>query len=415
MVFNRVVSSYNKIKRRNKKNEQKNSYFSLGVLTIIVLVIISLTAPLLKSVYDFNPHSNFEIKRTEKWDYRTKFKILMIGLDRKDSDHIFVDALALLVVDPNREQVGIININPDILVTDPDGSPVSLRRGLIESEDKDIYYLKDLSESLLATKVDRYVAVDKKFFDQTSRYTKSIPISLLKEVNDTDVTRQNKDAHWSKNSDGLDNCCTYEFIQSDNEGRDDQLLRQLQVYRNYTQSIDKLKLLLGIRDFIEIVEKTVDTDLSRNEIIYLSNFLRTIPPATYKTVYTGSGILSEIGKSGVYNVYRVDDSQLDQANENILEEGNVVLEQAVVEVLNASGEAGLARAWSRWISNIGAELIHVANAPYTEDGLTVYIDGVENYPNTIEHFRKILGEDIKIIDREYEYRHIGKIVIVVGK
>lgn len=415
MLGRKIISIKNSFKRSHKKKERsttkKRDFVVTGVLVVITIAFLSFSIPVSLLLYNFELSSNYGVEKGEAWDYRSKFKILLVGVDQKDGSNSFVDGLALLTVSPSSGEVSIVNINPDILVYDSkENKPITLRRALLVSDNIDI--LIGLSEELLATKIDRYFLIKEDFFRKTSEYTNNIAVTLPKRVDDTDVNIKKK---WGEGTVKLDSVDFFEFIQSDNNGRDDQLYRQVELYRNYTKSVSIYKILFSMDDFLEIVNTTVDTNLSKMEIIALFRYLKSVPPDTYHTAYTKEIYLSNLGKAGVYNVFSVNYSLLDQDMGTILRDKNVQLEQAIVEVQNASNVGGLASKKSRWISNMGAEVAHIANAPYTEEKTKVYIKDPSRYPNTIKQLKKIFSENTEFIESEYKYRHIGEIVIVIGK
>ena len=100
---------------------------------------------------------------------------------------------------------------------------------------------------------------------------------------------------------------------------------------------------------------------------------------------------------------------------NIFFDLKVFKEQARIEVLNASGVRGLANNRARWIKNIGARVIQVGNAFESEEFNVIYCDDPEKYEVTIKELRRFLGKDVKIINEKYHNRHIGDIVLVLGK
>ena len=419
MLRRKLRNTINDIKRKKQKGkvEHKSSnHIILGVAFLVLVVILSLVVPVLLSLYKFELSYISSPQVDSKWDQSEKFKVLLVGIDRKGEQHIFVDALVLLVLDPSNSEVGLINLNPDIIAYNPDSkNQVTLRRALIDSQDGDFEEISILTEGVLATDIDRVVVLDAGFVKDMKSYTNSIPTSLSQDVSDSDVASANNSSTWSSGNVKVSAGVVYDYLRSDSNGRDDQLARQLEIYKNYIQHIDKLKLLLGFSNFLDKIEKNILTNMSKTEIIRAYLFLRAIPPGSYKTVYTRSDILTHAGKEGVYDTYRVDEEQLDNDNEVILESRQVLLEQPVVEVLNASGEPGVAREKARWLDNVGAQLVHIANAPFIEDKTVVYIENKAKYGNTIKEFKKILGEETLFLDMAYQYRHIGNIVVVVGK
>lgn len=419
MLGRKFKNKLNVIRRKKKKDKvehRSSNFIILGIAFLTLIAILSLILPLLLNLYRFEPTYISTTEGALKWDQSEKLKVLIVGIDKKSEQHIFVDSLVLLVLDATNNEVGLINVNPDILSYNVDlNKQITLRRALIDSSDNSYDDISMMTEAALATKIDRIVVIEEKFVKGMARYTNNIPITLSKDVVDGDVVEDNNSSSWSRGKVKVSSGALYDYIRSDSNGRDDQLARQLEVYRSYVQSIDRLKLLLGFSDFLQLVEKNLLTNMSKFELIRTYLFIRSIPPGSYKTVYTRSDILTHVGKEGVYETYRIDEEQMDNNNEVILENRQVLLEQPVVEVLNASGEPGVAREKARWLDNMGAELVHIANAPFIENKTVVYIENKSKYENTIKEFKKVLGEEAEFLDMAYQYRHIGSIVVVIGK
>lgn len=416
-MFGRKISSLrNRVKRNKTKKSVKNisaGYVVSGILFVTLMVIIALVSPVVKAMVGFETSTKFDNSEVKKWDYSEKFKVLLVGIDKKTEEYIFVDAIALLVVDPKHDQVGMINIHPDVSVTDSsDASQVTLRRGLIDNDKGDIVYL---AEELLATKIDRYVIVDKVYLDKMAKFTKTIHIENMQDVEDPDVFSKDNTSRWVKGTHSVRSDDINDYVRSDKNGKDEQLQRQLELYKRYVQNIDLVKLILGTEEVLEILEDTVSTNLSRNEIYYLYYYLRSVPPTSYSYAITKSDILSQVGRAGVYDIYKVNEAQLDYNTNAILEDKDSVLEQTTVEILNASGQSGKARRFSRWVGNVGLEVIHVGNAPFSSDNTEIYAPYMNEYPSSMDHLKVIFGDNAKVIDNEYEYRHIGKVVVVIGE
>ncbi len=249
-MFNRKLrNTLNEIKRRRKKGKVEHTssnYIILGVTFLILVAILSLTVPNLLTLYRFEPSYISGPKVVSKWDQSEKFKVLLVGIDRKSEKHIFVDALVLLVLDPSNSEAGLINLNPDIITYNPDSNKqVTLRRALIDSDNAGFDEISSLTERVLATDIDRVVVMEAGFLENMERYTNSIPATLLRDVSDSDVAGANSDSTWTSGNVEVSTEVLYDYLRSDSNGRDDQLARQLEVYKNYIQNIDKLKLLLG--------------------------------------------------------------------------------------------------------------------------------------------------------------------------
>ena len=101
---------------------------------------------------------------------------------------------------------------------------------------------------------------------------------------------KNNSSRWAKGTHSVQGGEIDDYVRSDNNGEDEQLQRQLEIYKRYVQNIDVVKLILGTEELLEILEDTLSTNLSRNEIYYLYYYLRSVPPASYSYAITKSDI-----------------------------------------------------------------------------------------------------------------------------
>ena len=382
----------------------------IGIVIVVILAILGLVMPLIVEFSRFNTNSYSEAEQHFKWGLGEKINILFLGVDKKQNNNIFVDAAMVMIVTEESE-IRIINVSPDILITDNKGNRATLRRSLIESGGE-LSYTINLAEEFIASPIDKYVMLEKDFFEEMGKYSRNIPVTIPKEVNDNDVVGLYK---WDKGNNKLSHQELYGYMSADSNGLDDKLERQLEIYKRYTKSIDYIKVILGIKEFNENIQENLTTNFSKSEIFRLFTIMRRQNVSSMRSTYTSQNVLNELGRAGVYNVYAPNYLLIDREITPLLAETSVRLEQSVVEIQNASGQAGLAGRKSRWLTNAGAEVAHISNAPYVEEISKLYTKDLAKYPNTINEIKNIFRDRIEIVEEEYPYRHIGNIVIVVGK
>lgn len=413
-MLRRINNLKNKFSRKSRNNASSNNAqsYRLGVKVIIILfslgIIFGFLLPFGKIFSDFDTTTQYKELDYPEVVNSEKFSVLLVGLDKKDT-HTFVDALSVLIVDKNSNNISLININPDIVIGEE-----SLRRALIAEQDN-LQPLVDGVSEILASDVTNYIVLDRVYFEDTDNYTKDILVENIESISDEDVLKENSKSEWSEGSQKVMNCCVYDYLRSDSNGNDEKLLRQLNFYPDYIKSIVPWKLILGIADFAEIFNKNVSTDLDKYEILEIAYALSRTPAKDIDKVYTAEDFLINIGKIGVYNQYYLNFERFDKVLESVLGSPEIALEQPVVEMLNASNQPGLATSKARWMQNSSMNIIHIANSPVKQKTTTVYIQDVENYPATLSRLRSVLGKDLQIVESEYPYRHIGEIVVVLGE
>lgn len=405
-MLSRQISSFrNKLKRKKIEPSEKSFKKFKVFLSLLIIIIFLATLPLGIEFYKFSTTTSYTTSKLSK--INETYNTLLLGVDEEEGV-VFIDAITVLVVDKDQSHVGIVNLSPDIIIQGE-----TLRRGLV-SDKKNLDKIISSVEEVLTIKLNSYIVFDEVSFKEVSRYTKGVSLQLDSEIKDPDVYLEGKSLGWPKGSAGVGSCCYYEFLKSDSEGISDKLDRQLKLYKDYTNSIPVSKIFLGYADIAKVI-KTVNTSLNKYELVDLFYFVYSFTPTNIKTAYTKEDYLTFQKKLGIYDSFTLNKDRFDQDLKPLIISNEIVLEQSVVEVLNASGQGGLANEKSRWMKSSGMNVIHIANAPIYDDRSKLYVPNKEKYKNTIDKLISILGNNVEVIESEYPYRHIGEIVVLLGK
>lgn len=439
---NKLFRASNKIKIKSKTrrfvsfNEEKTSFGSkiinffkdksrMGIALIFILIAIFCLYQIIidvKAFADFKPKSFPGSSKTVKneWNGSEKLTILFIGGDETSKEHLFVDHLSLYSYDPRENNLSVFILNPDIKVSQSTiGYSLNYRTILNNrkiDEDNLAILIKSV-ENLLALKIDRYVLVKKADFPNISQYFNSLQINVPKNINDPDTIEFNgkQSIGWSAGSQVVLPINYLDFVASDSNGRDDQFNRQQILLESLTMNLLGFRSVLNFSNILKEFENNAYTDMGKYEILNLGIKLLNLKPDDIKKGYLREYAYSPIIDVGFYEQVSPDISQIDKDLSNIFFDLKVFKEQARIEVLNASGVRGLANNRARWIKNIGARVIQVGNAFESEEFNVIYCDDPEKYEVTIKELRRFLGKDVKIINEKYHNRHIGDIVLVLGK
>lgn len=354
-----------------------------------------------------------------EWQGNTKLNIVVVGTDKIDPDHIFIDALGIYNWDPIENKMTVFMINPDLKVYVASlGMDVNFRTLFTDSKLKgdrtDI--LKRAVAAVLALRIDRYIIVDKADFAKFTVLLGPVNLNLNKAVADPDTVNlpAKKYISWPKGTTSISGDSFLEFIASDSNGRDDQLERQQNFFAALPFAEFNLSMFFKIPDLVTSFGKYFYTDLSKSEIILLTEKFTNVKEDTVKKGYTRSDSYIKTASASFYPVFNVDVAQIDQDINNIFFDLKIFKEHARIEMLNTSNIKGLANSRARWLTNLGARIIKVGNGIGNKDQTTIYCAHPELFPNTLSEMERIFNFKSKLVKEEYPNRHIGDIIVELG-
>jgi hypothetical protein len=90
-------------------------------------------------------------------------------------------------------------------------------------------------------------------------------------------------------------------------------------------------------------------------------------------------------------------------------------ERVNVEVYNASDISGLASTYARKIRHTGCRILRFDNAPVSYDKTLIYIPEPEEYSQSLNLIRDVLGKGIEVVYGRPTFITTGDIVVVLGK
>lgn len=444
--MNPLTNLINIIKRKTQRSKykHKNSYVyekegsfisklkvfflnrsRLGLLFFVFLVLFlfaSLVFINIKAFIEFEsrayPDSQMEVKN--EWAGNTKYTILLIGTDKIDSDHVFIDHVSVLSLDPQGRKVSILVLNPDLKVTQNTIGYTLHYRTILNnrelSEDKLAVLIKSV-ENLLAFKIDRYLIADKNTFPDLSQYMNPIQVLVPSDIRDEDTLSfpSEQVADWGAGPQVVLPIDYLAFAASDDNGRDDQLTRQQNLIESMILNLIGFRSVFNFANILGQFENSCSTNMGKWELFHLSLNLINIKQGDIKKGYLRESTYQKVIDIGFYEAISPDIGRIDKDLSNIFFDLEVFKEQARIEVLNGSGIKGLATNRSRWVVNIGARVIHYGNSYEMSDKTTIYCSDVSKYPVTIFELKRFLGSSVEIIEEEYPNRHVGDIVIVLGR
>lgn len=411
--------NYNEVIPSSKKIGYKKILIVIASLLLVTFIIVIVHISISLIQFNFKPFPNSAVSEGENKDSKIQ-TILLTILDRTDESHAFVDALAVLSYDMDTKKVSIFSINPDLKVYSTRlGKDLNIRTAFndINNNEKKIQYFMEGIESLLAIKIDNYVISDIKTFNNLSKFLAPININIEKPIKDQDTKNlpDKQFKEWGTGNAIVRGGDILEFLASNNNGRDDQLNRSANVLKKYLLNLSNIQNILNIPDILNIIrEEYFYTDIKKEQLIGLIIDIFDIKESEINTSYTKSISYYSIYAVSYYPIFSVNYNILDKEVSDVFSNLNIFKEQARVEILNGSSVKGLASNKARWVSNTGARVIKVGNSFESEKTTKIYCALPQKYPITLEAINRVFNNKAEIINKDYDQRHVGDIIIVIG-
>jgi len=411
--------NYGEVIPSSKKVDYKKSLIVVLVLIVIALIIVTVHISISVIQFNFKTFPGSINKETEVNNQQIR-TVLLTVLDRPDDTHSFVDAVSILSYNIDTKKVSIFSINPDLKVYSTRlGKDLNIRTAFNEIsniENKTQYFLEGI-ESLLAIKIDNYVITDIRTYNNFSKLIAPINISIDKEIKDQDTKNlpDKQYREWGSGNTVLKGSDTLEFLASNSNGRDDQLNRQSNVMKKYLLNIFNIQNILNIPDVLKIMkDEYFYTDFKKDEIIELAMDFIDLKEGEINTSFTKAMSYYSVYAVSYYPIFTVNYNILDKEVADVFSNINIFKEQARIEILNGSSIKGLASNRARWISNTGARVIKVGNSFENEEKTKVYCENFQKYKITLNAIQRIFNNKVEIINKDYDQRHVGDIIVVIG-
>lgn len=439
-----LTSFKNKIRRNNSGSRRRKKTYSQArssklngltdfingrsrVLLIIFLILfvilfgVNFLIPLVDAVANFQPRraAGDEATVKEGWNGTNRLITLFIGLDNYGGEQYqFVDAITLFVLEPETNKVGMFAINPDIIITSSLVKDRTSLRTIFNNKNtrgREIAIIKDAVENLLAVKIDRYMIIQTEAFALLAETLDDAVVRNDNFLEDEDVRRFSQKTVWNVGDQYLRNEEFLGFLASDDNGRNDQFSRQMRLFTEIIKNLDNPGQILRLPYLLKVFSAYVQTDLSLQELVTMGINLYNIRSDQIRFGYTRASSLIKMEHVGVYDRYQPIIEAIDKDLESILFDFNIAKEQAQIEVLNGSEEKGLAANRSRWVTNAGGRIVHFGNSIETVENTQIFVAHPEKYPYTLRELERIFNDKVEYPGYEYIHKHVGDIIVVIGK
>ncbi len=392
---------------KNNINNDSKANFWQRLLILILLILFVLTIYFVaKSVYIFTNLDNLKNNQTT-WEGKSKINILLVGFDDKENGYRFADSIVVVSVDPQKYDIVIFAVDPDINVLTQDGSYIELRKlyNFSINGQKGMENISTEVEDLLALKIDKFIALNETNFLNVQPLIGSFHIFIPEDIFDDQIP----DFYLKSGNRKLSGELALNLLRSNDQGKNMQLEIQSRAVSNYIQS--SLSILRILRNINAL--RYFETNLSKAEIINLAKVIYKVTPDNIRVAYTKEDSLYIDSKGKKH-------SKIDRIDKNISDvffDVDLIKEQARLEVLNGTTSSNLAGKYSRYFSNVGVRVVRTGNSLQPSEKTILFVgEGkMDSYINTINYISLIFDDNIEIVEQEYKYKHIGDLVLVLGE
>jgi len=390
----------------------------LAISLVVIVPLVLVIYPNLRGFYSikFEKEAGDNSEITKEWKGEKRLNLLLIGLDRNSEEYAFVDALAVLSINPEKKELGVFTINPNIEVYLPDDRKTySFKKiynaGKLREKPESLDILVDSVEELISVRIDRYMSVDAEDLESIINVYGDITTEVGFSIKDEDIKSGKDEFSIAAGKNRLDGFELLALASADALGSDNKLTNQQEIIKGLVLSLDEIDKLYEIKNVSEELSAKVRSNLTGSEFRRLIWLLKQIPFDGIKLGETKeSSVVAGTDGSLIPIMERID-NDVSEVFFNV----DVQREQARVEVLNGTSKGGLGSRKARWVSNAGAKVINVGNSrdPYLLT--TVYTTEPAKYVNTLKEIEDIFGVKIVLVEGDFPYRHTGDIVVVIGE
>ncbi|MBP9758082.1 LCP family protein [Candidatus Dojkabacteria bacterium] len=342
--------------------------------------------------------------------------LVILGIDEdRNINTEFVDFLSLITIDDRTKEIKILNINTKYTWYIQKSNQYIPFKSLLVFY-KTFYPQENYIESFISAveklssiRVDGYVVVTKNGLEELSPVISPVKVTAPSNLEDMDIPGYT----IKKGENNLKETDILKFVSADDNGDNDKLQRQLSTIQSLITNFEIHKLFINQQSIIEIVEKEMKTNLTGEDLLNLFIKLK-LGQYKFKVGYTDSTTAIQIENEldeRWYTVYNT----LDKDIQKVYINEDVKMEQAKIDIFNATNLPGLARSRARGLSNKGLRVVLVGNTDKKFEKTTIYLNTEKDYSNTLNEIYNTLDSNaIEIKHEKYDGRSVGDIVVVLG-
>ncbi|MDD3647825.1 MAG: LCP family protein [Candidatus Dojkabacteria bacterium] len=400
---------------RSVRNKNLSNLVLTFIVIIVLLGIVGWTVFSAYKLFSFNLKRAYRDERVidRQWKGDSRLTILFVGLDGREGEYAYADAILLLMIDPDAKTLGVFDINPDAVVYVPEyDTEEKLRnvynRGVIGKESIPVLLLKKRIERLFSIQIDRYVVVKEEGLVEIVDSLGGVYVNNENDLVDSDAGE--KGINLSVGSFRLNGEDYLGYVSADILGTEAKLMRQNEGIINLLQRTVNYAAFLKIPQIIDTISDNVKTDLSRAEILRLG--IAISRSNDVKSGYTKNNAFDvEENNSKLIPVWE----EIDRELQEIFIDPQIGKEQARVEVFNSTGTIGLGSLHARWLRNMGVDVIRVGDTSEIFERTTIYAKDPGEFIHTIKGIKKSFDEEPEVIEGEPDdVVTTGDVILIIG-
>ncbi|MDF2379698.1 MAG: LCP family protein [Candidatus Gracilibacteria bacterium] len=442
-LFRRIVRTIPTSKAEYK--EKKVPFFFLAITTIITALFIGwVTFTAYQYLTNFAITDLVQIFSAElSQDEKKRTNILLLGKGGGDHDGAdLTDTIIIASLNHTKNSVSMFSLPRDLWVNIP-GYGSSRINKIYENlkpkfgSDQALEILKEGVETISNTEIPYVIKINFQAFEDVVDTLGGIEVEVTKSIFDTEYPNQQETGYETFSIEAgtqvLDGMTALKYARSRHSTSDfDRASRQHQIIKAMKQKVSDLDLLsspLTLKKLYEKFSEHVETNLTTTELITLARFGKNLQQ---DHIYSAVLKDQDIVQQGSF-LYTPERSQyggafvlrpMGESFENIQKYISFVFdfpeylkEKAGLQILNGTGEPGLAFKLGQNLLIYGFTLENYANADSKNYAKTsYYVHRPENTMMTEIVLKKMLPEAIKLkgdppegIDTNYD------ITIIAGK
>ena len=342
---------------------------------------------------------------------------MLIGLDKRDGEYGFVDAVLLVMLDPVEDSIGIFNVNTDTTIyISKYNRSVKIKNlynyGILEADEVPVQLFVDTVENLVSIKINKYVVVDEEGLVSISEALGGVYIHNSSDLEDNDIKTSSGSYKLSSGSYRLKGGDFLHFIQADDDGLDHRFLRQNESTEGLLKRLSGYMIVIKGPVLLDAITRNIKTNLTKNEMIRI--IYEISKSKEVRTAYMSESVMETVKTENDISYYPIYD-YLDQEIQKVFVDSLVGKEQARVEIFNSTSIKGLAAFRARWLRNIGIDVIRVGDCSDKFEKTTIFTREEKKYNNTIEAVKKSFSEETVVKEGELpSWVCTGDVVIVLG-
>lgn len=391
------------------RDKRFNLIFKVVGIAVLILLAYSLIEGII--FYSRLRFSRFpqDTHTVSEFSRNGRSNIMIVGLDEKESGHIFVDRVMILHLNQVAGKMGILSVDTRLSARVDEKNAMPLRVTFDEgkSNGKSLQNLVTATENLLAIKIDRYIITDT---NKVKDFLKHVDLPFA------DVPKDIFDADFDKIPQGsskLNADQAYNFLATEVLGDEERMERLSKYMKSFITNFFSPLNIVKYRSLLDIFSKSIYTDMTNSEFMNIFFFVRNLRDDQIIL----SNTKFDTGLPVRNDYYRLSPviENIDRDLKPIFVNFSVITEQAKVEVLNATTTSGIATRKARLLQNTGCRIINIGNTPDEYSKNYIYVKDYEKYKETVNEILSNFDSGGVIVKSEYPGRHIGDVIVIIGE